>query len=48
MAAQHLGWLLAVLICVGLPLLTDEPGLALPGAGGLAVLWWRVNRGSNE
>lgn len=38
-AAEYLGWLLAIVICVGLPSLTDEPALALVGGGGLAVLW---------
>jgi len=35
MTAERLGWLLAVVCCIGLPLLSEEPELAL--AGGAVV-----------
>lgn len=40
--AEKISWALAAVICIGLPLLTDEPGLALAGAAALAVLAWRL------
>ena len=39
---ERVSWLLAIVGCVGLPLFSDEPALALAGAGALAVLAWRI------
>ena len=36
---ERLGWLLAGVCCVGLPLFSDEPALALAGGGALALAW---------
>ena len=44
MAAERLGWLLAVGLCVGLPLALGYWGLAPAGGLSLAVLAWRVKR----
>ena len=44
MTAERLGWILGGVICIVLPLALGYYGLALAGAGGLAVLWWRVKR----
>lgn len=41
--AQVTSWILAVVICIVLPLALGYYGLALAGAAGLAVLAWRVN-----
>jgi len=42
--SERIGWALAVFLCVILPLALGYWGLALAGAGGLVVLWWRVKR----
>ena len=42
--SDKLAWLLALVICLVIPLAMGYYGLALAGGGGLAVLWWRVKR----
>ena len=42
--SERTAWLLAVFLCVGLPLALGYYGLALAGAGGLVVLWLRLRR----
>ena len=42
--SERTAWLLAVFLCVGLPLALGYYGLALAGAGGLAVLAWQLRR----
>ena len=44
MTAERLGWILSVIICIALPVALGYYDLALAGAGGLAVLAWRVKR----
>jgi len=44
MTAERLGWILGVVVCIVLPLALGYYSLALAGAGGLAVLAWRVKR----
>jgi len=41
---ERIGWLLALFLCVILPLALGYYGLALAGAGGLAVLAWQLRR----
>ena len=50
---ERIGWLLAVVCCVGLPLLSDEPALALVGGGALLLAWlliapWRGGEGRSQ
>jgi len=40
--AKKTSWLLAVVICIGLPAALNYYGLALAAATGLAVLAWRA------
>ena len=42
---EVIGWILAVVICIVLPVALGYYDLALAGGGGLAVLWWRVKEG---
>lgn len=42
--SDRIAWALAGLLCVVLPLATDEPGLALAGGGALAVLAWLLRK----
>lgn len=42
--SERIAWLLAVFLCVILPLALGYWGLALAGTGGLAVLAWRLRR----
>lgn len=42
MTAERLGWIVGVVICIVLPLALGYYDLAVAGAGGLAVLGWRV------
>ena len=45
-ASERISWLLALLLCVGLPLAMGYYGLAVVGGASLAVLEWRVQRGA--
>ena len=40
--SERIAWLLALLLCVGLPLLSTEPELALAGGGALLLAWWLI------
>jgi len=40
---EKLAWLLAVFLCVGLPLALGYYGLALVGGASLALLAWRIS-----
>ena len=42
MIAERIGGALAIGCCVILLLFSDEPALALAGAGALVVLAWRI------
>ena len=44
--AEVIGWILGVIICIVLPVALGYWDLAVAGASGLAVLAWRVKRGS--
>lgn len=41
MTAERISWVLALFLCVILPVALDYYGLAVAGAAGL---WWRVKR----
>lgn len=45
MISEITGWVLAILLCVGLPLLIQETGLALAGAACLLYLLWALKKG---
>jgi len=42
--SERIGWLLAVIICLVIPLALGYYGLAIAGGGAPAVLAWRVKR----
>jgi len=41
---EWIGWLLAVVCCVILPLVFGHWREAIAGTGGLAVLWWLLRK----
>ena len=41
---EQASWALAVIACVVIPLALGYHDLALAGAGGLGILWWRVQK----
>ena len=46
--AEKVGWLLAVVLCVVLPVALEYYGLALAGAVLLALAWWLVREGGGD
>ena len=46
--SERIAWALAVVCCVGLPLFSTEPALALAGGGALLLAWWRISRRGGE
>lgn len=42
--AEVIGWILAIVVCIVIPLALGYYALALVGAGSLAVLWWLLRR----
>jgi len=42
--SERIGWLLAVIICLVIPLLFGHWREAIAGTGALAVLWWLLRR----
>jgi len=42
--SERIGWALAVIICLVIPLLFGHWREAIAGTGALAVLWWRLRR----
>jgi len=45
--SERVSWLLGVIICLVIPLAFGHWREAIAGTGGLAVLFWRVERDKN-